>query len=72
MAMVLDALATYIQNMLSEMTREEVHLLLGVQDEVEKMDLTLGDLNRFLAGADKRNIVDVGVLGCLGPKYKFN
>jgi hypothetical protein len=34
MAMVLDALATYIKNMMSEMAREEVHLLLGVQDEI--------------------------------------
>lgn len=36
MAVVLDALASYIQNMLLEMTKEEVHLLLGVPDEIKK------------------------------------
>ena len=30
MAGVLDALASYVQNMLTEMARDEVHMLLGV------------------------------------------
>ncbi|EES08064.2 hypothetical protein BDA96_05G056500 [Sorghum bicolor] len=58
MAVVLDALASYLQDMLVEMVEEEVHLLLGVPDEIEKMGIKLGDLKRFLADADKRNIRD--------------
>ncbi|KAK1601261.1 hypothetical protein QYE76_026978 [Lolium multiflorum] len=58
MAMVLDAFASYVQNMLTEMVTEEVHMLLGVGDEIEKMDVKLRDLKNFLADADRRNITD--------------
>ncbi|CAL4985681.1 unnamed protein product [Urochloa decumbens] len=61
MAMILDALASYIQSMVLEMAKEEVHLLLGVPDEIKRMDSKLGDLKRFLADADKRNIIDESV-----------
>ncbi|XP_021316662.1 disease resistance protein RGA2 [Sorghum bicolor] len=61
MAVVLDALASYLQDMLMEMAKEEVHLLLGVPDEIKKMGIKLGDLKRFLADADKRNITDESV-----------
>ncbi|CAD6257992.1 unnamed protein product [Miscanthus lutarioriparius] len=61
MAVVLDALASYLQDMLLEMAKEEVHLLLGVPDEIKKMVMKLGDLKRFLADADKRNISDESV-----------
>ncbi|XP_066341033.1 disease resistance protein RGA2-like [Miscanthus floridulus] len=61
MAVVLDALASYLQDMLLEMAKEEVHLLLGVPDEIKKMGMKLGDLKRFLADADKRNISDQSV-----------
>ncbi|KAK1601264.1 hypothetical protein QYE76_026981 [Lolium multiflorum] len=58
MAMVLDAFASYVQNMLTEMASEEVHMLLGVRDEIDKMDAKLRDLKNFLADADRRNITD--------------
>ncbi|KAK1614109.1 hypothetical protein QYE76_019626 [Lolium multiflorum] len=58
MAMVLDAFASYVQNMLTEMASEEVHMLLGVRDEIDKMDVKLRDLKNFLADADRRNITD--------------
>ncbi|XP_066339342.1 disease resistance protein RGA2-like [Miscanthus floridulus] len=61
MAVVLDALASYLQDMLLEMAKEEVHLLLGVPDEIKKMGMKLGDLKRFLADADKRDISDQSV-----------
>ncbi|CAD6343901.1 unnamed protein product [Miscanthus lutarioriparius] len=61
MAVVLDALTSYLQHMLSEMAKEEVHLLLGVPDEIKKMGIKLGDLKRFIADADKRNISDESV-----------
>jgi hypothetical protein len=44
MAVVLDALASYLQDMLLEMAKEEVHLLLGVPDEIKKMGMKLGDI----------------------------
>ncbi|KAF8762276.1 hypothetical protein HU200_009664 [Digitaria exilis] len=42
MAAVLDALASYVQNMLVEMAKEEVHMLLGVSQEINKMAIKLG------------------------------
>ncbi|XP_066341041.1 putative disease resistance protein RGA1 [Miscanthus floridulus] len=61
MAVVLDALASYLQHMLLEMAKEEVHMLLGVPNEIKKMDIKLRDLKRFIADADKRNISDESV-----------
>nr|UBY06970.1 NBS-LRR disease resistance protein [Dasypyrum villosum] len=61
MAMVLDAFASYVQSMLTEMVTGEVHMLLGVGDEIDKMDLKLKDLKNFLADADRRNITDTSV-----------
>ncbi|XP_062181736.1 putative disease resistance protein RGA4 isoform X2 [Phragmites australis] len=61
MAVVLEALASYIQNMLMEMTKEEVYMLLGVSGEINKMDIKLKDLKNFLTDADRRNITDLSV-----------
>ncbi|KAF7077320.1 hypothetical protein CFC21_081883 [Triticum aestivum] len=61
MAIVLDAFASYVQNMLTEMVSGKVHMLLGVTDEIEKMDVKLKDLKNFLADADRRNITDNSV-----------
>ncbi|KAF7082589.1 hypothetical protein CFC21_086452 [Triticum aestivum] len=66
MAMVLDAFASYVQNMLTEMVTEEVHMLLGVRDEIDKMDVKLRDLKNFLADADRRNITDESVQEWVG------
>ncbi|XP_066336757.1 putative disease resistance protein RGA1 [Miscanthus floridulus] len=61
MAGVLDALASYIQNMLMQMAADEVHMLLGVSDEIDNMDIKLRDLKNILADADRRNITDQSV-----------
>uniref|UniRef100_A0A3B6UBC6 Uncharacterized protein n=1 Tax=Triticum aestivum TaxID=4565 RepID=A0A3B6UBC6_WHEAT len=61
MTMVLDAFACYVQNMLTEMVKEEVYMLLGVGDEIEQMHVKLRDIKNFLADADKRNITDNSV-----------
>ncbi|KAM0866898.1 hypothetical protein ACQ4PT_042338 [Festuca glaucescens] len=61
MAMVLDAFASYLQSMLTEMTTEEVHMLLGVSTEIDKMNDKLKDLKNFLADADRKNIKDTSV-----------
>lgn len=61
MAVVLDALASYIQNMLTEMAKEEVGMLLGVSGEIDNLGTKLGDLKNFLADADRRNVTDQSV-----------
>ncbi|CAO2145728.1 unnamed protein product [Urochloa humidicola] len=66
MAVVLDALASYVQNMLSQMARDEVQMLFGVSGEIEKMDTKLKDLKNFLADADRRNITDQSVQAWVG------
>ncbi|KAL6653253.1 hypothetical protein ACP70R_008831 [Stipagrostis hirtigluma subsp. patula] len=58
---LLEVLASYIQNIMTEMVREEVHMLLGVSGEIDRMAEKLGDLKNFLADADKRNITDQSV-----------
>ncbi|TVU26670.1 hypothetical protein EJB05_29225, partial [Eragrostis curvula] len=63
MAMALDALASYVQSMLMEMATDEVRMLLGVPNEMNKMGVKLGDLKKFLADADRRNITDELVHG---------
>ena len=61
MAGVLDALASYVQNMLTEMAKEEVSMLLGVSGEIDKMGVKLADLKNFLADNNRRNITDQSV-----------
>ncbi|XP_044955102.1 putative disease resistance protein RGA4 [Hordeum vulgare subsp. vulgare] len=56
--MVLDAFASYVLHMLTEMASEEVHMLLGFKREIDKMHIKLRDLKNFLADADRRNITD--------------
>jgi hypothetical protein len=48
MAVVLEVLASYVQNMLKEMVKEEVRMLVGVPEQMKKMDVKLRDLKRFL------------------------
>ncbi|XBH60384.1 hypothetical protein VPH35_114992 [Triticum aestivum] len=64
--MVLDAFASYVLNMLTEMAREEVHMLLGFRRVIDKMDIKLRDLKNFLADVDKRNITDKSVQQWVG------
>ncbi|XP_034568620.1 putative disease resistance protein At1g50180 [Setaria viridis] len=61
MAVVLDALASYVQNMLAEMARDELQMLFGVSGEIEKMDIKLEYLKNFLADADRMNITNQSV-----------
>ncbi|CAD6343900.1 unnamed protein product [Miscanthus lutarioriparius] len=66
MVAVLAVLAFYIQHMLVNMAKEEVHILLGVTQEIDKMGVKLGDLKNFLTDADRRNITDLSVKAWVG------
>ncbi|KAM3335238.1 hypothetical protein ACQJBY_029576 [Aegilops geniculata] len=61
MAGLLDALASYVTSMLTEMARDEVAMVIGVSSEIDDLAVKLGDLKNFLADADKRNITDESV-----------
>lgn len=61
MAGVLDALASYVTNMITEMAKEEVAMLIGVSGELDTLSVKLRDLKNFLADADRRNITDTSV-----------
>ncbi|KAK3153205.1 hypothetical protein QOZ80_2BG0169240 [Eleusine coracana subsp. coracana] len=63
MAVVLDAYACYVANLLMEMAREEVGVLLGVSSEIDSMGIKLGDLKNLLADADRKSITDYRVQG---------
>ncbi|XP_048550586.1 disease resistance RPP13-like protein 4 [Triticum urartu] len=63
MAMILNALASNVLNMLMEVGKEEVSLLLGVSGEINRMRVRLQDLRNFLTDADRRRITDNSVQG---------
>ncbi|KAL6843169.1 hypothetical protein ACP4OV_026882 [Aristida adscensionis] len=58
MAAVLDALASYVNDMLTGMAREEVAMLLGVSTEINKLEGKLHELKDVLADAERRRITD--------------
>ncbi|KAM3370739.1 hypothetical protein ACQJBY_018212 [Aegilops geniculata] len=60
---VLNALASYVTKMLADMAREEVAMLIGVSSAIDDLTIKLGDLQNFLADADRRNITDESVRG---------
>ncbi|TVU31132.1 hypothetical protein EJB05_22803 [Eragrostis curvula] len=68
MAVVLDALASFVKHMLTEMAKAEVSMLLGVSREIGELEGKLLELKDALADADRRRITDklvqrwVGVL----------
>ncbi|EMS64292.1 Putative disease resistance protein RGA1 [Triticum urartu] len=63
MAGVLEALASYVTNMLADMAREEVAMVIGVSTAIDDLHVKLRDLKNFLADADRRNITDESVQG---------
>jgi hypothetical protein len=66
MAMVLDAFASYVADMLKQVAADEVGMMLGVSGEIDKMGDKLQDLKNFLADADRRNITDESVREWVG------
>ncbi|XP_044429998.1 putative disease resistance RPP13-like protein 1 isoform X3 [Triticum aestivum] len=66
MAMVLDAFASYVGNMLAQLAADGVGTMLGVSCEIDKMGDKLRDLKNFLADADRRNITDETVQEWVG------
>ncbi|GJM94716.1 hypothetical protein PR202_ga11389 [Eleusine coracana subsp. coracana] len=63
MAAVLEALALYMKKMITDMAEEEVHMLLGVPDEMDKLGRNLDNIQAFLADAERRRITDRLVQG---------
>ncbi|XP_048546348.1 disease resistance RPP13-like protein 4 [Triticum urartu] len=66
MAMVLDAFASYLVDMLTQAARDEVKTMLGVSGEIDKMGEKLRDLKNFMVDADRRNITDETVREWVG------
>ena len=64
--MVLDAFASYLVDMLTQVATDEVRTMLGVSGEIDKMADKLRDLKNFLADADRRNITDETVQEWVG------
>ncbi|KAL6627118.1 hypothetical protein ACP70R_030844 [Stipagrostis hirtigluma subsp. patula] len=56
MAAVLDALLPYVQQMLADMSTEELSMLLGVPGEIEKLGGNLQRLKAFVTDAERRRI----------------
>ncbi|BAT14026.1 Os11g0479100 [Oryza sativa Japonica Group] len=63
MAVVLDAFASYVSDLLLQVAKDEVGMLLGVSDEITKLDEKLQFLKDYLADAEKKRITDKHVDG---------
>uniref|UniRef100_A0ACD5Y5Z3 Uncharacterized protein n=1 Tax=Avena sativa TaxID=4498 RepID=A0ACD5Y5Z3_AVESA len=61
MAMVLDAFASYLGDLLKQVAEEELGVMLGVSGEIDKMGVKLKDLKNLLADAERRRITDASV-----------
>ncbi|KAL6654499.1 hypothetical protein ACP70R_007964 [Stipagrostis hirtigluma subsp. patula] len=59
MAAVLDAMAPYVKELITDMVEEEVHLLLGVSSEITKLGDNMETLKAFVADAERRRITDL-------------
>ncbi|KAL6654506.1 hypothetical protein ACP70R_007971 [Stipagrostis hirtigluma subsp. patula] len=59
MAAVLDAMAPYVKELITDMVNEEVHMLLGVSDEITKLESNMETLKAFVADAERRRITDL-------------
>ncbi|KAF0896927.1 hypothetical protein E2562_030776, partial [Oryza meyeriana var. granulata] len=63
MAIVLDAFASYVGDLLKEVAQDELTLLLGVFGEIANLEDRLRSLNDYLADAERRRITDQSVQG---------
>jgi hypothetical protein len=58
MAAILDAMVPYVKELISDMAKEEVDMLLGVSGEIKKMEDNMESLKCFLADAERRRITE--------------
>ncbi|KAL6654470.1 hypothetical protein ACP70R_007935 [Stipagrostis hirtigluma subsp. patula] len=56
MAVVLDALAPYVKELITGMAKEELRMLLGAYGEIERLGDKVGMMQAFLADAERRRI----------------
>lgn len=61
MAAVLDALAPYVKKLITDMAKEEVHMLLGVSSEIKKLEGYVESLKDILSDAERKRITDQSV-----------
>jgi hypothetical protein len=61
MAAVLDALAPYVKNLITDMAEEEVSMLLGVFDEITGLEDNMEGIKAFLTDAERRRLTDESV-----------
>lgn len=61
MAAVLDAMVSFVLDTLVKMAADEVAMLLGVPDEINKLEERLQDLKAVLADAERRRITENAV-----------
>ncbi|CAL4979371.1 unnamed protein product [Urochloa decumbens] len=61
MAAVLDAMAPYVQKLITDMAEEEVSMLLGVSGEITKLEDNMEGIKAFLADAERRRLTDESV-----------
>uniref|UniRef100_A0A0D9XHK2 AAA+ ATPase domain-containing protein n=1 Tax=Leersia perrieri TaxID=77586 RepID=A0A0D9XHK2_9ORYZ len=63
MAIVLDAFASYVGDLLKQVSQDELTLLLGVSGEIDNLEDKLCSLKKLLADAERRRITDQSVQG---------
>uniref|UniRef100_J3NAG4 Uncharacterized protein n=1 Tax=Oryza brachyantha TaxID=4533 RepID=J3NAG4_ORYBR len=63
MAIVLDAFASYVGELLKQATQDELNLLFGVPGEIASLEDRLHSLRDYLADTERRRITDESVQG---------
>lgn len=61
MAAVLDALAARVMNTILDMGEEKISMLLGVSQEINKLEANMEPLRNLLTDAERRRITDRSV-----------
>lgn len=61
MAAVLDALAARVMNTILDMGEEKISMLLGVSQEINKLEANVEPLRNLLTDAERRRITDRSV-----------
>lgn len=61
MAVVLDALAARVMNTILDMGEEKISMLLGVSQEIKKLEANVEPLQNLLTDAERRRITDRSV-----------
>jgi hypothetical protein len=67
MAVILDAMGPYMMQLIANMAKEEVNILLGISGGIEKLENNMESLKCFLADGERKHITELSVQRWVHP-----